>query len=161
MTERERSDPTDEPGDEVFQHHMPGNTCFGCGQENERGLRLESRWRGDVAVATFHPRPEHAAGRADVLNGGIIATIIDCHSIGTAIADAYRREGRPMGTGETIRYVTARLTVSYHAPTPTDSPVELEARVVAVDGRKTTVAVDLMSRGQRCASGEVLAVRVP
>lgn len=145
---------------DAFQHHMPDNHCFGCGQMNENGLKLESTWRGDVAIATFYPRPEHAAGPSDILNGGIIATLIDCHSIGTAIADAYSREGREMGSEPPIRYVTGRLAVEYHAPTPLGQPVDLEARVVAVDGRKTRVETRLFSGGKVRARGEVLAVRV-
>ena len=48
---------------------------------------------GDEAVSTFTPQPFHMAGPTNVLNGGIIGTVIDCHCICTAFADAYRREG--------------------------------------------------------------------
>jgi hypothetical protein len=42
---------------------------------------LESEWDGDVAVATWTPSPDHAAGPRHLVNGGIIderRTTLDC-----------------------------------------------------------------------------------
>ena len=123
----------------AFQDRMPGNHCFGCGPGNERGLRIKSHWadeQGTESVCRFEPQPHQAAGPREYLNGGIIATVIDCHGVCTAIADAYRREGREMGQGELIWYVTGSLTVDYRRPTPIDREVEIRARLREVDGRK-------------------------
>ena len=35
-----------------------------------------------------------AAARREIVNGGIVASLIDCHSLNFAIAHAYRAEGR-------------------------------------------------------------------
>ena len=140
---------------------MPANHCFGCGAENEDGLRIKSFWSGErESVCRFQPRSHQAAGPRGLLNGGIIATVIDCHGVCTAIADAYRREGRRMGEGELIWYVTGSLQVDYRRPTPIDRQVEIRARIVGHEGRKTRVECELCSDGQICAVARVLAVRV-
>lgn len=119
-------------------------------------------WEGEDAVATFLPEEFHAAGPRHVLNGGIIATLIDCHSVCTAIAAAYRAENRPMGAAPSLWYATASLNVSYLRPTPLERglPVVLRARVVETAGKKTRVTCSLFAREVECARGEVLAVRV-
>jgi len=144
----------------AFQDRFQSNLCWGCGAENHQGLRLKSFWSGEEAVSTFEPSPHHAAGPPHVLNGGIIATLIDCHSICTAIADAYRREGREIGTGELIWYVTATLEVTYVRPTPIDKPVTLKAHVREHHGKKAWVDCTVLSGGVECARGKVLAIRV-
>jgi acyl-coenzyme A thioesterase PaaI-like protein len=103
----------------------------------------------------------HLAGPTHVLNGGIIATIIDCHSICTAIAASHRAEGRAMNTEPSIWYVTASLQVTYLKPTPINEPVVLRARVKEMKGKKTIITCLLFAEGEECARGEVVAVRVP
>src|SRR4029077_14983111 len=98
---------------------------WGCGADNPAGLRLKSRWSEDdpeVAIATFRPRAEHMAGPRPVLNGGIIATILDCHSVCACVADAYRHGGRAIGRGETIWFATGSLPVTSPAPAPLAPP---------------------------------------
>ena len=147
--------------DRAFQDLIPHNDCFGCGPHNEGGLQIKSHWRGDVSVCRFTPGPHHKAGPSHILNGGIIATVIDCHTICTAIADAYRREGRAIGSDPPIWCATASLKLRYLRPTPIDLPVELIARVREADGKKTFLGCSLSSDGVECATAEVVAVRVP
>lgn len=147
--------------DSAFQNLIPHNHCWGCGALNEDGLQLKSHWDGDEAVSTWQPRPPFFAGPTHVLNGGVIATIIDCHSICTAIADIYRREGREIGSPPDIWCATAELNVTYLRPTPIDAPVTLRSTVKECKGRRTTVACSLSAKGQECARAEVVAVRVP
>ena len=144
----------------AFQDRMPENHCWGCGACNEAGFRLKSFWDGTDAVADWSPRPEHMAGPRHVLNGGVIATLLDCHTICTAVADAYRREGREIGEGERLWYVTASLEVRYLRPTRIDRPVHVVAAVDSVDGQRTTVTARLVSEGKERATARVLAVRV-
>lgn len=145
-----------------FQDGLHGNHCFGCGAWNDRGLRIKSFWDGDESVCVFHPRPHHAAMPPDVVNGGIIAAVIDCHSVCTAIADAYRTEGRNVGDGEKIWYATGSLHVNYKKPTPVDSPFTVRVRITAVRGKKTTLSAQLFSAdGEMTCDGEVVALRVP
>jgi acyl-coenzyme A thioesterase PaaI-like protein len=152
------------PDGEAFQDLMPFNHCWGCGADNPDGLRLKSRWSLEeplLAVATFRPRPEHVAGPTHVVNGGIIATVLDCHAVCTAVADAYRSAGRTIGAGETIWFATGTLTVTYRKPAPVDADLELSARVERSAERTTEVACELRSEGDALAVAAVTAVRVP
>lgn len=144
----------------AFQDYMERNKCWGCGISNEHGLHLKSYWSGDESVCIWKPHKHHMAGPTHILNGGIIATIIDCHSICTAIAAAYKEEGRELNTEPFIWYVTASLKIDYIRPTPISEPVTLGARVKEMKGRKSVVICSLYSKGEECARGEVLAVRV-
>jgi len=144
-----------------FQEQMPGNHCWGCGPDNPAGLQLQSRWEGNDAVAVWQPRSEHMAGPQHVLFGGIIAALIDCHSICTAYAAAFQATGQPIGSDPSVWYVTGMLQVSYLHPTPLRAPVTLRARVTETAGRRTYVTCSLYADGRECARGEVIAVRVP
>lgn len=145
----------------AFQDLMLRNHCFGCGPDNSGGLRIKSYWTDDGrSLCRFDPRPHHSAGPADIVCGGIIATVIDCHCICTAIADAYRRENRDIGTDPAIWFVTGALQVSYKAATPIDSPFELFADVAERTDRKSVVRCELISADEIRAQAEVIAVRV-
>jgi acyl-coenzyme A thioesterase PaaI-like protein len=95
------------------------------------------------------------------LNGGILATVIDCHGVCTAIAAAYEAENRPIGSEPPLWYVTGSLSVDYLLPTPIGEPLELRARVREVKGRKSLVEVEATSGDKRVAEATVLAIRVP
>lgn len=144
-----------------FQDQMPDNHCYGCGPLNALGLQIKSSWRGEESVCTFQPRPEHSAGPLHVMSDGITATLIDCHSVCTATAYAYRSEGREIGSPPVIWCVTGSMEIQYLAPVPIDKPVELRARIVESEGKKTRLGCSLSSGGKECARGKVLAIRVP
>jgi acyl-coenzyme A thioesterase PaaI-like protein len=114
----------------------PHNTCFGCGPQNEKGLRLKSHVAADGSlVATFRPEPHHEAFPG-VLNGGIIGALLDCHS-NWAAAHALmlaRGEATPPCT------VTAEFHVKLRHPTPTDVPVLLVARAIQLSGGPRSAA---------------------
>ena len=65
----------------------PAMYYWGCGGKNEHGLCIKSYWDEDETVCTFRPDAHHIAYPGS-LNGGIIATIIDCHCVNTAISVA-------------------------------------------------------------------------
>ncbi|MFO7707219.1 MAG: PaaI family thioesterase [Desulfobacterales bacterium] len=134
--------------------------CYGCGRLNREGLQIKSYWEGEESVCRFKPRPYHTA-LPGYTYGGLIASLIDCHSTGTAAAAVYRAENREMSTEPPVRFVTGSLHVDYLAPTPIDTVLELRGRVKQIKGRKAVIAVDLLARGVVCARGEVVAVRVP
>ena len=137
-------------------------TCYGCGPANEHGLQIKSFWAedGSAVIATFHPQPQHNAGFPNVMYGGLVASLIDCHSIWTAIAYTYRHEERDHGSLPAVSYVTGKLEVSYRQPTPLDQPVLLRAVAEKIEGRKATIYCTLGIEGQITAEGHVLAIRV-
>jgi len=148
--------------EKAFQDYYPDDwsLCYGCGRLNEHGLHIKSYWDGDETVCTFTPEPYHTAVPGTVY-GGLIASLIDCHSTGSAAAAAYRAQGRPLGSAPPLRFVTASLHVDYLQPTPIEGPIELRSQIVEVKGRKVVVATDLSVGGQVCARGKVVAVQLP
>ena len=149
---------TEKAFQEYYEDHS--SHCYGCGRLNAHGLRIKSFWDGEETICRFTPKPYHMAMPGYVY-GGLIASVIDCHSTGTAAAAAYRAEGRKMGTRPELRYVTASLHVDYLKPTPIDTEMTLRGRVVEIKKRKVVVAVELKSKEELCARGKVVAVRVP
>jgi acyl-coenzyme A thioesterase PaaI-like protein len=124
-------------------------------------MQIKSYRDGDETVCTYTPRPEQSAGPLQYVYGGTIASIIDCHCIGTAIANYYRKEGREVGEGDEIWCVTGRLTVNYLAPTPIDRDVNLRAVIAECHEKKTVVTCRVYSGDTQTAEGEVIAIRVP
>src|SRR3972149_5054292 len=144
----------------AFQDQGSVSHCHGCGPDNEKGLRIKSYWDGDEAVCTWQAEPYQCGGSKDIVNGGIIASLIDCHSLNLAIAQAYKAEGRPIGGAPKKFYVTACLKGDYPRPPPIAKPMHLRARISKVEGRKTWVSCTLSVEDQVCATAEVLGVRV-
>jgi acyl-coenzyme A thioesterase PaaI-like protein len=146
----------------AFQDYYPENVavCYGCGRLNEHGLQIKSFWDGEEAVCTFSPRPYHTAIPGYVY-GGLIASLIDCHSTGTAAAAAYRAQGLDMDSEPARRFVTASLHVDYLRPTPIEGPLELRSQVKEIKGRKIVVSTTLSVHGEVCARGEVVAIQMP
>ena len=133
-------------------------TCFGCGPANPKGLRLKSfRTDDGVTVASFTPWPEHDNGLG-YLNGGIISTVLDCHSAAVVIDEAVQHGWAAAGPdGEVgLQYVTAGLDVRYLRPTPLRETLELRARLVTADEAAMTVAAEIVWDGKPRASVEAL-----
>lgn len=146
----------------AFQDYYPDDLshCYGCGRNNERGHQLKSYWDGEATVARFSPKPWHTAIPGYVY-GGLIASLIDCHGTGSAAAAAFRAEGRAMDTLPPLRFVTASLKVDYRAPTPQGVELDLRGEIVEVGARKVVVDIALSAAGNVCATGRVVAVRMP
>ncbi len=114
-------------GTSIQDRYFSGMTCFGCGPANARGLQLKSFDGADGEVfATFLPWPEHDNGLG-YLNGGIISTLLDCHSAAAMVVESAAR-GLP--ADGTLHYVTAQLDVRYLRPAPLTESVQLRAQVV-------------------------------
>jgi hypothetical protein len=65
------------------EKYAPLSACFGCGPANEKGLRIGSFAREAEVVCEWKPEAYHEA-YPGMLNGGIIGTLLDCHSNWTA-----------------------------------------------------------------------------
>ncbi len=137
--------------------YAPRGTCFGCGPMNERGLRVKSRARDDGSVvATWRAEKFHEAYDG-ALSGGIIGTLMDCHSNWTAAYHLMRRSGAetPPCT------VTAEYAITLRRPTPTSGDIEIVARPVEVGEDRAVVAAELSAGGKVCATarGTFVAVK--
>lgn len=146
----------------AFQDDYPDDLawCYGCGRLNPHGHQIRSFWDGEETVCTFTPKPYHVAIPGYVY-GGLIASLVDCHSTGTAAAAAYRAAGRPLAAQPPLRFLTAALHVDYLRPTPLGVPLELRGRVREMKGRKVVVECEVRAGELLCARGEVVAVQVP
>lgn len=146
----------------AFQDYYSDFTshCYGCGRLNEHGLQIKSYWDGDETICRYRPKHFHTAV-AGYVYGGLIASVIDCHSTATAAAAAYREQGRQMGTEPELRFVTASLHVDYLKPTPIDCELLIRARVDEIKGKKVVVSTSLSAGGDICARGRVVAVLAP
>jgi acyl-coenzyme A thioesterase PaaI-like protein len=140
--------------------YAPHNACFGCGPANEQGLRIQSMVvrdaSGDHTVADWMPQPHHEAFPG-MLNGGILGALLDCHCNWTAAWHLMERAGAdaPPCT------VTAEYHVKLRAPTPSDRPVHLAARVVESKDDRAVVEAVLSSDGKPTATcrGTFVAVK--
>lgn len=141
---------------------MPNGTCYGCGSANSDGLHIKSFWSedGQFVVASFEPQARFSSGFKDALYGGLIASLIDCHSNWTAMAFGYKAEGREPGTQPLITSVTGSLGVKYLKPTPMDQTIHLKAWVEGEVGRKTRVLCELGTGDTVTAIGDSIFVRI-
>jgi acyl-coenzyme A thioesterase PaaI-like protein len=136
--------------------YAPHNECFGCGAANPKGLRIKSFEQGDEVVATWQPEPHHHAFD-NILNGGIIGTLLDCHSNWTAAYSLMKAEGAttPPCT------VTAEFHVTLKRPTPMNTPVTLRAKVASLEGDRAVIDATLEAGGKITATcrGTFVAVK--
>ena len=148
--------------EKAFQDYYPGKLshCYGCGRLNEDGHQIKSYWDGDETVCTFTPQPYHMAIPGYVY-GGLIASLIDCHSTGSAAAAAYREAERDMDTDPPLRFLTGSLSVKYLRPTPLGVPLKLRSTVKVVSRRKVIVETRICAEGELTATGEVTTIQVP
>ncbi len=124
----------------------PALPCFGCGHANPKGLRLRSYPAQDQVVASFRPAPEHDNGLG-YLNGGIIATVLDCHSAAAVMLEARRRGWGPLA-GAALSHVTAGIEVRYLRPSPLTGSVELFGRISSASEAEMTAEVELVWDGK-------------
>ncbi len=124
--------------------YAPENRCFGCGPLNPDGLQLESVPQGDEVVLEWMPAERHEAVHG-FINGGVIATLFDCHM---AWAAAWEIAGASDDAPVLPLTVTAHIGVNYLSPTPSDQPLQIRARVTEATDRKASVEAELSSDGQ-------------
>ena len=148
--------------EQAVQDTYPDNLahCYGCGRLNTQGHHVRTCWDGDETVSRFTPQPWHTAVPGFVY-GGLIASLVDCHSTGTAAAAAYRAAGREPGSEPPLRFVTGSLHVDYLKPTPLGGELVLRGRVKELKGRKVVVETTVFADGVATARGEVVALQMP
>jgi len=135
--------------------------CYGCGRLNENGLHVRTGWDGDKTVSYYTPREDQIAVPG-VVYGGLIASIVDCHSTGSASLALHRKNGHEPGSGvEPPRFVTASLHVDYLKPTPHGVALKLVGTVEEIHPKRFRVLTEVMANGEVCAKGDVVAVVIP
>lgn len=132
-----------DPGGLSIQESLyPGVTCFGCGHANPDGFHLRSYRDGELTVAAFDPHPEHDNGFG-FLNGGIITTVLDCHTAAVVMWEARHRGWEP-DRGAPAAFITAGFEVRFLRPTPLGPTVSLRATPAEVSESSIVVKAELV-----------------
>lgn len=140
------TDPTTKSLQETFAPH---GRCFGCGPTNDKGLRIRSFATDDGAkvVCDWTPEKHHEAFE-NVLNGGILGALLDCHMNWTTVVHLMKKNG----LDQAPCCVTAEFKVTLKRPTPL-GPVHLEASVVSSTDDRATVEATVTAGGKITAIG--------
>lgn len=143
-------------GKSLQETYAPNNACFGCGPANKQGLRIRSFPDGDRVVCDWSPQPHHEAFPG-VLNGGIIGSILDCHSNWTAIW--HLMQVRNLDQAPCM--VTMEYGIQLRRPTPTDQSLRLVAWPTDIEGDIVTVHSELYAGEKLCdrGTGKFVAVK--
>jgi len=104
-------------------YHGAQNHCFGCGQANPAGLKLEFSKTAENVVVSHAIVSENYEGPPGYLHGGIIATLLD-----EAMSKANRAQG--------VTAMTRQMQVEYLRPVPSGSSIRIEGSVTRSEGRK-------------------------
>lgn len=143
--------------DALQDRYAPNGTCFGCGPANERGLRVKSVAQVDGTVTTTWRAEKFHEAYAGALSGGVIGTLMDCHSNWAATYHLMKRGGldSPPCT------VTAQYAITLRRPTPTGGDILIVARAVEIGEDRAVVEAELRAGGALCATsrGTFVAVR--
>jgi len=137
------------------QEYAPKSICYGCGPANENGFHINSFVEGDEVVAHFKPKPYHNAF-PNVLNGGVIGTLLDCHCNWAATWYLMKAQGLEIPPCT----VTAEYTIKLRRPTPMVDDIKLVARLIKIDGNKAEIEGELIANGKICDTCHAVFVAV-
>jgi len=122
--------------------------CFGCGDLNPHGLKLEFRVEGNRAVADFLPQASHQ-GYPGLVHGGVTAAALD-EAMGWAMYAAG------------VWAMTGKMEVKFRQPLPVGRKVVVSAELIRNRGRWLEVRGEIRSEdGKLMAESLGLFLRVP
>jgi len=128
--------------------HMAQNRCFGCGQANPNGLRLEFLLAPDGTAVSLATVSDAFEGPHRYLHGGIIATLLD-----ETMSKALRARG--------LTAMTRQMEVDYRLPVPSGTPIRMEGRVVRSEGIKHWAEAKILNaKGIELATSKGLFIQV-
>jgi len=120
------------------------NYCFVCGKNNPRGLQIKVKYFPDeLAAVTELALPREFQGWADVIHGGILATLLD-----EMMAHAVWHFAGPG--------LTISLEVRFHAPLKPDETIRVRGVLTTTNGNRRTAEAEITRTGDghRIASGK-------
>jgi len=127
--------------------------CFLCGRQNPVGLKLDFYEDAEAEqVRVEFIVPDEYQGYPGVVHGGIVAAVLD-ETAGRAVM--------LRGSDENLM-ATLRLTVRYHRPTPTETPLTAIGWVKRMGGIGARVAGEIrLPDGTVTAECEATVTNVP
>lgn len=118
--------------------NLPGNVCFGCGQENPEGLNI-SVYRDpedtNRILGEFQPE-DHMIGFPGITHGGAIYTALDCMATWSGMV---LRRTKAL-------WVLRSATIKYHRPAFQGSSISLEAAIEKQGGEWEAIEVQAAAR---------------
>jgi len=110
-------------------------TCFACGPDSLKGLRLKFDQRGDCTNCTTTIDSAYQSYQG-IAHGGIITTLLDAAMV-RCLYNVFRQQP-----------FTCRLDIRFWHSIPTNVPVDIKARVVSKRGNRCTVEAEIFRRCQ-------------
>jgi acyl-coenzyme A thioesterase PaaI-like protein len=129
--------------------------CYGCGPNNPEGLQIKSYVDGNRIIAQWQPKPHHHAF-PDILNGGVIGTLLDCHC--NWAAAYYLMQDQHLDCPPCT--VTAEYRIKLLKPTPMKKMIQLEATLDHIEKNRATINGKLIVEGQVCDTCQGVFVAV-
>jgi len=130
-----------------FEHtHAGHRRCFACGRENEGGLGLVFKKCDDGRVCAQCTIDEHYQGYPGMVQGGIVATILDCAMTNCLFADG-------------VEAMTVRLNVKFHEPVLVNEKLIVEASRVSTRGRVYEMKASITQKEKVKASASARFMR--
>ena len=123
--------------------------CYGCGQENPLGLRLEVVAGPNLSVTSSFFAAADFGGATGLTHGGALATAID---------EVLSFLGRLLG----FEVVTGQLNLAYRRPVPVNTKVSINAWVTGMAGRKLSTRAEIsLPGGDVAVEANALFIQVP
>jgi uncharacterized protein (TIGR00369 family) len=120
------------------------NYCFVCGKDNPRGLKIQVRYHeSELTAETELTLPKEFQGWAEVVHGGILATLLD-----EMMAHAVWHFAGPG--------VTLSMEVRFHKPLRPGEAVRVRGVLHTTNGSRRLAEGEIIrvADGQRIASGK-------
>lgn len=120
------------------------NYCFVCGKDNPKGFKIQVRYLEDeMAAETELSLPREFQGWAEVIHGGILATMLD-----ELMAHAVWHFAGPG--------VTLSMEVRFHQPLKPDEPILVRGVLHTQNGSRRLAEGEIirLADGTRVASGK-------
>jgi acyl-coenzyme A thioesterase PaaI-like protein len=120
------------------------NYCFVCGKDNPKGFKIQVRYLEDeMAAETELALPREFQGWADVIHGGILATMLD-----ELMAHAVWHFAGPG--------LTLSMEVRFHQPLKPDEPILVRGVLHTQTGSRRLAAGEIIriDDNTRIASGK-------
>lgn len=118
--------------------------CFVCGKDNPRGFKIQVRYaEAEQAAETELRIPREYQGWAEVIHGGILATLLD-----EMMAHAVWRFAGPG--------LTLSMEVRFHQPLKPDEQIRVRGVLHTPDGSRRLAEAEIirLSDGARIASAK-------
>ncbi|MHA2309579.1 MAG: PaaI family thioesterase [Candidatus Heimdallarchaeaceae archaeon] len=129
-------------GEKIIKDLGINNYCFGCGEDNPIGAKLEFYKTTDKSLKSTFTIPRTWGGWGDIAHGGLQTVLLDEISGWSLISllDKYA--------------LTINLQMEFYKPIYVGETIEATSNIEKIDGRDITVTSILKNdNGDKCTKG--------